>query len=806
MEDKYPLALPKETILAGQYIIESVLGQGGFGITYKATDYKTKGFVAIKEFFPESMSTRTGTTVSPFSGERGESFDYGKDCFLQEAETLAQFIGIEGIVEIHNYFEENGTAYFVMDYVEGISFDEYIKRSGGKVTCEVAEGVLVRVMDALAMVHSKGIVHRDVTPDNIYITNDGKVKLLDFGAARYSLGDKSRSLDVVLKHGFAPKEQYTRHGRQGPFTDVYSVGASFYFALTGRRPPDSIDRLEEDDLVPPSRLGVQISKEKEHAIMKAMEVQPGDRYQTMTEFKQGLYSNNVPSARNANAQNSNAQSANVQSNYPGNQQGYVQKRYASPQNRMNNLQGSNNYPNPKPQNNYASNVTVPVNNQNMAGTAEKKDNYVVATKKNKKLPVILGIVAGIVVLGLVVTLLVFDKVKSKGTVDSGYNGAEYAEATSEDTGSGYTSTEVTTESSTTEITTQTTTETTTEEYVEWDVGTFDVEYVNNIANYGYFAYDSTSISYSHPSDSFKLGALYYETNENVTKISDDAPSSISYVDNMIAYCSAGELYAVDRSTYEENSFFDDFNNCMENNKFYVEKAWINDKGVLTVVKCEDDTFALTYYSYEYGMGAYYYHMGSCDSAVIYGDYVYYAANYERKNTSIYRIKISMLGSDETSETLYEDLQLNDSQCDVNAMVVGNDGIYYSYTYKNGEESGVAVMSPDGSTNQEVFWRDAQDGTIGAINICNSEVYYVVRVENDDGGTECDVRMWDMDKEEDQSTYLYTPENGEKLYSIILTGNLLVVYGCTNYEDPSVDQREYAAFSPKTDIKFKEIYN
>lgn len=365
MEDKYPLALPKETILAGQYIIESVLGQGGFGITYKATDYKTKGFVAIKEFFPESMSTRTGTTVSPFSGERGESFDYGKDCFLQEAETLAQFIGIDGIVEIHNYFEENGTAYFVMDYVEGISFDEYIKRSGGKVTCEVAEGVLVRIMDALAMVHSKGIVHRDVTPDNIYITNDGKVKLLDFGAARYSLGDKSRSLDVVLKHGFAPKEQYTRHGRQGPFTDVYSVGASFYFALTGRRPPDSIDRLEEDDLVPPSNLGVQISKEKEYAILKAMAVQPGDRYQTMTEFKQGLYSNNVPSARSTNVQ-----STNVQSNYSGNQQGYVQNRYAYPQNRMNNLQGSNNYP--KPQNNYASNVTVPVNNQNSAGTAEKK--------------------------------------------------------------------------------------------------------------------------------------------------------------------------------------------------------------------------------------------------------------------------------------------------------------------------------------------------------------------------------------------------------------------------------------------------
>ncbi len=758
MEGKYPLALPKGTILAGQYIIESVLGQGGFGITYKATDYKTKGFVAIKEFFPESMATRTGTTVSPFSGERGESFDYGKDSFLQEAETLAQFIGIDGIVEIHNYFEENGTAYFVMDYVEGISFDEYIKRSGGKVTCDVAEGVLVRIMDALAMVHSKGIVHRDVTPDNIYITNDGKVKLLDFGAARYSLGDKSRSLDVVLKHGFAPKEQYTRHGRQGPFTDVYSVGASFYFALTGRRPPDSIDRLEEDDLVPPSSLGVQISKEKEYAILKAMAVQPGDRYQTMTEFKQGLYSNNVPSARSMNVQ-----STNVQSNYPGNQQGYVQNQYAYPQNRMNNLQGSNNYP--KPQNNYASNVTVPVNNQNRTGTAEKKDNYVVATKKNKKLPVILGIVAGIVVLGLVVTLLVFDKVKSKGTVDSGYNG---------------------------------------EEYVEWDVGTFDVEYVNNIANSGYFAYDSTSISYSCPSDSFKWGALYYQKDGNATKISDDAPTSISYVDNMIAYCSAGELHAIDRSTYEENSFFDDFNNCMENNKLYVDKAWINDKGVLTVVKCEDDTFALTYYSYEHGWGVYYYPMGSSENAVIYGDYVYYAQSYE--NTSICRMKISMLASGESCEILYEDLQLNDSQCDVNAMAVGNDGIYYSYTYKNGKRSGVAVMSPDGSTSQGIFGRDAQDGTIGTINICDSEVYYVGRVENDDGSTECDVCMWDMNKEKDQGIYLYTPKNGEKFNSIILAGNLLVVYGCTNYEDPSVDQREYAVFSQKKDIEFKKICN
>jgi len=293
MSEKFPLALNEGAVLAGQYIIEKVLGQGGFGITYKAKDYKTGQSVAIKEFFPEVLATRDRTTVIPFTGEKGENYEYGKACFLQEAETLAQFIGMENIVRIHSYFEENGTAYFVMDFVEGISFEQYIKSRGGKISYEEAERVLIKVIEALAAVHSKGIVHRDVTPDNIYITNDGVVKLLDFGAARYSIGDKSRSLDVVLKHGFAPKEQYTRRGKQGPYTDVYTVGASFYFAITGKRPPDSIDRMEEDDLIPPSRLGVQIPEAKENAILTAMNVQPADRYKTMDEFRAALLNANV---------------------------------------------------------------------------------------------------------------------------------------------------------------------------------------------------------------------------------------------------------------------------------------------------------------------------------------------------------------------------------------------------------------------------------------------------------------------------------------------------------------------------------
>lgn len=294
VDNNYPLALPEGTILAGQYAINKVLGQGGFGITYKATDHKTNKFVAVKEFFPDTLAYREGTTVISYPGERAENYDYGKEGFLQEAQTLAEFIGCDGIVRIYSYFEENGTAYFVMDYIEGISFDEYLKQKGGQISCEEAKKILLPIMDALAVVHSKGIVHRDVTPDNIYITDSGEVKLLDFGAARYSLGDKSRSLDVILKHGFAPKEQYTRRGKQGPFTDIYSLGATFYFALTGRRPPDSVDRLEEDNLIPPSSLGVDITEYEEMAILHALNVSPSDRYQTMTEFKNAFLNENAP--------------------------------------------------------------------------------------------------------------------------------------------------------------------------------------------------------------------------------------------------------------------------------------------------------------------------------------------------------------------------------------------------------------------------------------------------------------------------------------------------------------------------------
>lgn len=278
------MALPPGTVLNGRYILGRVLGQGGFGITYIAQDHKTGSLVAVKEYFPDTMAARTdGHSVSAYTGQREENFLYGKECFLNEAKTLAEFIGNPNIVRVHSYFEENNTAYFVMDYVQGTSFQDYLKQHG-RLSWQETKRILEPVIGALASVHSKGVIHRDVTPDNIYITNDGTVKLLDFGAARYSLGDKSRSLDVVLKHGYAPREQYSRHGRQGPYTDVYALGATFYYALTGRLPPDSIDRQDEDEFILPSSLGVKLPAKAEDALCKALAVSAQDRFQSMSEF------------------------------------------------------------------------------------------------------------------------------------------------------------------------------------------------------------------------------------------------------------------------------------------------------------------------------------------------------------------------------------------------------------------------------------------------------------------------------------------------------------------------------------------
>ena len=289
-EEKHPQALRPGSILNGRYIVGRVLGQGGFGITYLALDDQTKERVAIKEYYPSELAGRTtdGHTIAVHSVERTENFSYGKERFLEEAKTLANFLGNPYVVRILSYFEENGTGYFTMEYVEGPSLDKYMAPFGGRLGVEEAKHLLLPLMDAMDEVHQKGIVHRDVAPDNIIVTRDGRVKLIDFGAARYSTGEKSKSLDVILKHGFAPYEQYMRRGRQGPWTDVYAMAATFYYAITGKVPPDATERKDEDTLIPPSTLGVPIDDKTEEALLKALEVSAADRFQRMGDFAAAL--------------------------------------------------------------------------------------------------------------------------------------------------------------------------------------------------------------------------------------------------------------------------------------------------------------------------------------------------------------------------------------------------------------------------------------------------------------------------------------------------------------------------------------
>lgn len=301
--ENYPQALPAGTVLNAQYVIGRVLGQGGFGITYIAQDYDSKEILAVKEYFPSANATRTtNLEVIPFSGEKGESYAYGMECFVNEAFILAKFTGNINIANVSCCFKENGTAYYVMEYVDGQSFEDLIRErfeKNGGMSWEEAAEIIDAVLNALAAVHSEGIIHRDIAPDNISIMRDGTVKLLDFGAARYSLGDATHSLDVVLKHGFAPKEQYSRRGKQGPSTDLYAAAATMYYALTGHKPPDAIERVDRDELALPSamRLAYPVSRDQEEVLLKALAVDSCDRYQSAEEFQSDLRAvTNTPEA------------------------------------------------------------------------------------------------------------------------------------------------------------------------------------------------------------------------------------------------------------------------------------------------------------------------------------------------------------------------------------------------------------------------------------------------------------------------------------------------------------------------------
>lgn len=285
-----PMQLPPRTILNGKYYLGRVLGQGGFGITYLGWDLTLNRKLAIKEHFPRDLCSRgkDGHTVRP-SQRSQQSFDYGLKKFEEEGRALAAFHDHPGIVTMMDFLRANGTAYIVMAYVEGLTFEEYLREKGEKISFDLALKILIPVMDALREVHAEGVLHRDISPANIYINEKRQVKILDFGSARHAMREQARNLTVLFKPGYAPIEQYsTSGGRHGAWTDVYAVGATLYRAITGSPPLDAPDRLSHDGLKPPSRMGVAIPPESEAALLKALAARPEERFQTVAEFQNAI--------------------------------------------------------------------------------------------------------------------------------------------------------------------------------------------------------------------------------------------------------------------------------------------------------------------------------------------------------------------------------------------------------------------------------------------------------------------------------------------------------------------------------------
>jgi serine/threonine protein kinase len=283
-------ALPKGTRL-GEFEITGLVGEGGFGIVYLAYDHSLQRTVALKEYMPSSLAARTqGITVSVRSQRHAETFNAGLKSFINEARLLAQF-DHPSLVKVYRFWEDNGTAYMVMPYYEGMTLKQALKRSSEPPHEDWLKGLLAQLTDALETIHREQCFHRDIAPDNIILLKDGRPLLLDFGAARRVIGDMTQALTVILKPGYAPLEQYAEvpHMKQGAWTDIYALAAVVYFAITGKPPTPSVGRMMNDTLVPMVQAGAgRYSEAFLSAIDRALAVKPDDRPQSMAELRELL--------------------------------------------------------------------------------------------------------------------------------------------------------------------------------------------------------------------------------------------------------------------------------------------------------------------------------------------------------------------------------------------------------------------------------------------------------------------------------------------------------------------------------------
>lgn len=282
--------LPPGTLLQERYLLGRSLGSGGFGITYLGLDIKLERRVAVKEYFPTVFLKREATVtldVTCYTASGEAEYAKGREQFLREARTMAALEEIPEIVRVLDYFPEHNTAYIVMEFLEGKTFKE-ITQEQGPCPAKDLLPMVEPVIRAMAAMHEKGVIHRDISPDNLMLLKNGTVKLMDFGCARDIGGDAT--MTTMLKEGFAPYEQYTGHG-QGAWSDLYSLCATLYYCLTGRVPVSAIKRSDEenDALVPPRRLGAELTEAQERALMKGLAVRAEDRWQSMGKLYGALY-------------------------------------------------------------------------------------------------------------------------------------------------------------------------------------------------------------------------------------------------------------------------------------------------------------------------------------------------------------------------------------------------------------------------------------------------------------------------------------------------------------------------------------
>lgn len=288
-----PYQLAKGAVLEGRYVIDEILGFGGFGIIYSAWDKTLDISVAIKEYYPASIVNRNPgeMQVRVLSEKKRAEFEKGITRFLGEAQSTIQFAENKNIVRVYNYFQENGTAYLVMEYLNGVTLKQYTeKMPDKKLSYEEVLRITQGVIAALKDLHKKGIIHRDISPDNIIMCKDGTVKLIDFGAARFTVEtEEERTRSIILKPGFSPAEQYQSKGKQGPWTDIYALGATMYRAITGVLPEESTDRVVNDELKESIYYAPQMPQYLNNILMKCMAVQPELRFQTVESLEAALY-------------------------------------------------------------------------------------------------------------------------------------------------------------------------------------------------------------------------------------------------------------------------------------------------------------------------------------------------------------------------------------------------------------------------------------------------------------------------------------------------------------------------------------